>query len=186
MKTKSKPIEVLETLRMVRCFSCDVEKEIAVDVIHANCNLCGKAIDLSDYQIETLHSRQIQTNGEVFISPRGKYQAPLLIAGRLVMQGIIEGDFECDELVLGKVAHLIGKGHAKQVVISPGARLRFSEFSQQIKTTLLRIEGHLEVELLKLRGEVVVEKTGVLVGNVEVNRFQVEKGGSFEGKLSVG
>ena len=79
-----------------------------------------------------------------------------------------------------------GEGRAIYVVISPGARLRFSEFSQHVKTTVLRIEGHLEVELLKLRGEVVVGKTGVLVGNVEVGRFQVEKGGSFEGKLSVG
>lgn len=186
MKTKSEPIEVLETLRSVRCFSCDTEKQIVADVIQANCDHCGKAIDLSDYQIESLYSRPIQTNGEVFISPRGKYQGPPLVAGCLVVQGIVEGNFECEKLVLGKVAHLAGKGHAQSVVISPGARLRFSEFSQHVKTTVLRIEGHLEVELLKLRGEVVVGKTGVLVGNVEVGRFQVEKGGSFEGKLSVG
>lgn len=185
MQTKS-PVEVSESLKTVHCFSCESSQAIVSDVIHVNCEKCGKPIDLSDYSIETLYSRGIQTNGEVFISPRGKYQGPPLRARRLVVQGIVEGTFECDELVLGKVAHLAGKGRAKSVIISAGARLRFLDFSQCVKTSSLRIEGHFEVELLKLKGEVIVGKSGVLVGNVEVSRFQVEKGGNFEGKLSVG
>ena len=186
MKEDSVSSEVEASLRTVHCFGCEASQEIASDVIHVMCEQCGKPIDLSDYQVETLHGRRIQTNGEVFISARGKYQGPPLVAGRLVVQGIVEGTFECEELVLGKVAHLAGKGQAKRVVIAPGARLRFSEFSHYVKTNALRIEGSLEVELLKFKGTVTVGSGGALVGNVEVNFFQVDKGGSFEGKLSIG
>ncbi|MEZ5405131.1 MAG: polymer-forming cytoskeletal protein [Verrucomicrobiia bacterium] len=170
----------------VGCFACGAMHELAPDVITLNCYECGKPIDLSSYKIESLFNRRIQTHGEVFITARGKYQASNLTAGRLVVEGILEASYECRELALGKVAHLAVAGKADRVVILPGARLRFSDFAHYITTTQIRVEGHLEVELLKFNGEVVVGEGGSLSGNLEVESLMVEKGGNFEGKLSVG
>lgn len=166
--------------RTVRCFSCNAENEVPADALSLICVTCGKAVDLESYEIESVFSRSIQTHGEVIIGVRGKFHGGQLIAHRLVLNGILEAPFECDELVLGKVAHLAYPGQVRLLYVLAGSRVRLP-IDMQIHEAA--VFGHLEVNNLTATGLITVFKGGSLAGAVDAHSFRVEKGGRYEGLL---
>ncbi len=168
--------------RDVCCFSCGADNHVPVDAVTLHCTRCSKPIDLSDYSIDGMSNRKIQTYGEVTIGIRGKYAGSKLKAGRLIVLGALEAQFECDELVVGKFALVTSEGTARALYVLTGGKVKLPG---TFRLAEAHIYGELEVEALKAEGILAVYKGGSLVSDIEASSVKVERGAYFEGNIVV-
>jgi len=169
--------------RILKCFACGSENESPINAITLLCLHCGRPVDLSDYEVDTFHSRSIQTYGEVYVGVRGKYHGSKLVAGRLIVHGTLDAPYEAHEMVLGKVAHLTSYGSQHSLHVLSGSRIKLQ---QVITAREAFISGFLEtIGGLRITGTIVIRKGATLIGKVEAHAIKVEKGGRYEGQIVI-
>ena len=169
--------------RNVGCFHCGARNEVPANAISLHCTACNKSIDIGSYEVESNQSRPLRTHGEVTIGPRGKYHGEKLIAGRLIVTGVLDTPFECEELIIGRVAYLSDTGKAERIYVLPGARGRCAK---PLITDAAEIAGQFDLPLLAVHRHLKIVRGGVLACELFAVALDVEKGGCFEGMLHLG
>jgi cytoskeletal protein CcmA (bactofilin family) len=127
-------------------------------------------------------SLEIDTRGQLTISPKGSLEGGVSICGSAVVKGKFSGILFCEQ-----TARLFGKGRyraqlvAKCVLVEREADL-FFHFP--ICTEKLIVQGHLTSAIL-CRGSIHVQKKGVLEGPSWARAIEVAKYGYYTGNLHI-
>lgn len=169
--------------RLVACFECGRRVQLIRDVVSLVCPFCNAFIETSRHEVTGLHTRGIRTRGPVIIQTRARYDGPKLIAGLLEVHGVLESEYVCDELVLGRLAKLQSAGEQRALHVLPGGRV---VVKLPLEAVDARIGGVLEVEFLDVAGTLYLPRGGAVIADkVRAGGIIVEKGARLECALEI-
>ena len=167
----------------VACFDCGTIQELNLAATSTICPSCSVHMDLRDYKINTAFSRAIRTHGKVYVTSAGDLSSSTVLCRSAIIQGKLRGSLQCTQRAEFRApARLQGKISASEVVIGKRADV---QFFRRLQVGSIEIRG-------KMSGEVVAEtvvtirSTGSLDGDVVARAINVEKGGTFSGRLIIG
>ena len=168
--------------RVVRCFECSAEHEISSTAHSSTCKACGAYIDLQDYKVTGSFSRNIKTLGTVYLSSKGDLSSSKIVCSQATIHGKMRGNLVCPGRVTIKVqGKLFGSVEAGELVVEKGSDVAFT---RPIQVTTAEIHGRMS-GLIMANGHVTIYKSGLLDGAVSATGFSVEKGGCFQGELTI-
>ncbi len=168
--------------QFARCFECNGVHEVSGSARSTICRDCGAYIDLQDYKITGSFSRNIATRGTVVVSRNGVLSSSKIICANALIYGKLRGNLLCTGKVTLRVrGRLPGSLEAAYLVIEKGSDI---EFGLPIKVTGLDVAGRMSAQIIS-DGHVNVHRSGHLSGPVRAKGFTVEKGGVFEGELTI-
>ncbi len=107
--------------RKVICFKCKREiftdeKAQAVTCIH-----CYNRNDLSNYKVDTLLGKNLETYGTLHLKKKGKIEISNLLVGNAVVQGRIKGDVSAmDTVEILKKGEIYGKITCRKLIVNKG------------------------------------------------------------------
>jgi cytoskeletal protein CcmA (bactofilin family) len=167
--------------RVVQCFECNSTHEVSTATHSSTCKACGAYIDLTDHKIASSFSRNIKTRGDVYLSPKGDLSSSKVICRDAVLHGKMRANMVCTGRLTVKMSgRLSGSVEAAELVIERGAEVTFS---RPVKVSSAEIHG--EVVGHFQADHVTIYKHGSLDGAVFASGFTVEKGGVFQGELTI-
>ena len=113
---------------------------------------------LSHDIIETI--KEIKPNSTLIIGEGANINGTIKEKNEISIQGTVEGDIECKDLIVGKSGTLKGK----------------------IKTDSLSVEGNIEGELI-VKGLLKLMSSGIVSGKISYSSLQIHEGGKLMGEL---
>ena len=113
---------------------------------------------LSNNIIKTV--KEIKPSSALIIGEGATINGTIKENNEISIQGTVEGDIECKDLIVGKSGILKGK----------------------IKTDTLSVEGNIEGEL-SVKGLLKLMATGIVSGKISYGSLQVYEGGKLTGEL---
>ena len=113
---------------------------------------------LSHNIIETI--KEIKPSSALIIGGGATINGTIKENNEISIQGTVEGDIECKDLIVGKSGILKGK----------------------IKTDTLSVEGNIEGEL-SVKGLLKLMASGIVSGKISYGSLQVQEGGKLMGEL---
>ncbi len=168
--------------RLAQCFECNSAHEVSSTSTSSTCKACGAYIDLQDYKINGSFSRNIKTRGMVYLGSKGDLSSSKVICDHATLHGKMRGNLHCAGRVTVRVqGRLYGTVEAGELLIEKGSEV---VFSRPIKTVTAEIYGHMSGQIV-CGTHVTIYKTGLLDGAVEAAGFTVEKGGCYQGELTI-
>lgn len=168
--------------RAAQCFECSSAHEVSSTATSSTCKACGAYIDLQDYKINGSFSRNIKTRGTVYLGSKGDLSSSKVICDHATIHGKMRGNLHCTGRVTVRVqGRLYGTVEAGELLVEKGSEV---VFSRPIKAAVAEIHGHMSGQIV-CDSHVTVYKTGLLDGNVEAVGFNVERGGCFQGELTI-
>ena len=156
-----------EEIRRIHCFQCGAALTVSSSAKSSICSHCSAYLDLKDFKITTLLSRNIETQGIVEITEKGEVNSPKVACGtaRVKYTGKIYGAIEAHELIIEKRSNV--------------------EFVRPMKAQIIEIMGKVSGRIV-CDGSVSIRKSGALDGTIYAKSVNVEKGGIFSGQLFIG
>ena len=95
----------------------------------------------------------------------------------------MRGNMRClGKLTIRSSGRLPGTLEAGQLVVEKGADL---VIARPVRVSQAEIAGKVSAQIIS-ESNVVILKSGILEGSVTAKGFNVEKGGSFQGELTIG
>jgi cytoskeletal protein CcmA (bactofilin family) len=171
-----------EKIRTIRCLHCRAPQQVSSFATSTMCPQCSMYLELKDFKIATPYSRNITTQGSVYIAPKGDVTSTKVACGEATIHGKLHGNLVCTGTVRVKVrGKLSGSIDAQHVIIEKGAAM---ELMRTIKAHRLEIHGQMSARVMC--DSVAIGKTGALEGTVYARSIAVEKGGIFHGELYIG
>ena len=168
--------------RTARCFECNAAHEVSSSATSSTCKACGAYIDLQDYKISGSFSRNIKTRGSVYLGSKGDLSSSKVICEQATIHGKMRGNLHCTGRVTVRVqGRLYGTVEAGELLIEKGSEVIFS---RPVKTSAAEIYGHMSGQIIS-DSHITIYKTGLLDGAVEATGFSVERGGCFQGELTI-
>ena len=168
--------------RTAHCFECTSWHEISSSAQSTICKACGAYIDLQDYKISGSFSRNIKTRGSVYLASKGDLSSSKIICEQATIHGKMRGNLTCAGKVTIRVqGRLYGSLEAGQLVIEKGAEV---VFSRPVRASGVEVHGAMGGQIIS-DSHVTVFKSGSLDGAVDATGFTVEKGGVFQGELTI-
>ena len=168
--------------RTARCFECSSAHEVGSAAQSSTCKACGAYIDLQDYKISGSFSRNIKTRGSVYLSSKGDLSSSKIVCSQATIHGKMRGNLQCDGMVTVRMqGHLLGSIEAGEMIIEKGAEV---VFFRPLKASSVAVHGKMSGQVLS-DSHVTISKTGSLDGAVNATGFTVEKGGIFQGELTI-
>ena len=113
---------------------------------------------LSNEIVETI--KEIKSSSALIIGEGATINGTIKENNEISIQGTVEGDIECKDLIVGKSGILKGK----------------------IKTDTLSVEGNIEGEL-SVKGLLKLMASGIVSGKISYGSLQVQEGGKLMGEL---
>jgi len=113
---------------------------------------------LSKDIIETMN--EIKSNSALIIGEGANINGTIKEKNEISIQGTVEGDIECKDLMVGKSGTLKGK----------------------IKTDSLSVEGNIEGELT-VKGLLKLMSSGTVSGKISYGSIEIHEGGKLMGEL---
>ena len=113
---------------------------------------------LSNNIIKTV--KEIKPSSALIIGEGATINGTIKENNEISIQGTVEGDIECKDLIVGKSGILKGK----------------------IKTDTLSVEGNIEGEL-SVKGLLKLMASGIVSGKISYGSLQVHEGGKLTGEL---
>ena len=113
---------------------------------------------LSNEIMDTIN--EIKPNSALIIGEGATINGTIKENNEISIQGSVEGDVECKDLIVGKSGTLKGK----------------------IKTDSLSVEGNIEGEL-SVKGLLKVMSSGTVSGKISYGSLQIHEGGKLMGEL---
>jgi cytoskeletal protein CcmA (bactofilin family)/DNA-directed RNA polymerase subunit RPC12/RpoP len=172
-----------QRITSIVCFDCGTKQELNSVATSTICPSCSVHMDLRDYKVNTVFSRAIRTHGEVHVTSSGDLCSSSVLCRSAVIEGKLRASLQCIEKAefraLGKVQ---GKLSALFVVIGKKADV---QFFRQLHVGSIEILGKMSGEIIA-QTVVTIRSTGSLDGNVVARSINVEKGGTFSGRLVIG
>ncbi len=168
--------------RTARCFECSSSHEVSSVAQSSTCKACGAYIDLQDYKISGSFSRNIKTRGSVYLSSKGDLSSSKVVCGQATLHGKMRGNLQCDGLVtLRMQGRLLGSVEAGEIIIEKGSEVIFA---RPLKASGVAVHGKMSGQVVS-DSHVTIYKSGSLDGAVNAAGFTVEKGGIFQGELTI-
>ncbi len=168
--------------RMADCFECSSCQEVSGTAQSSTCRACGAYIDLQDYKINGSFSRNIQTRGSVYLGAKGDLSSSKIVCSEALIHGKMRGNMQCRGKATIKLqGRFAGSLEAGSLTIEKGSEV---VFSRPIKAAAVVIAGKMSGQIISSR-QVVIHHTGALEGGVIATGFNVERGGSFQGELTI-
>ena len=168
--------------RTARCFECSSAHEVSSTAQSSTCKACGAYIDLQDYKISGSFSRNIKTRGSVYLSSKGDLSSSKIVCGQATLHGKMRGNLQCDGMVtLRMQGRLPGSLEAGEMIVEKGSDV---VFSRPLKASAVAVHGKMSGQIFS-DSHVTIYKSGSLDGTVQATGFTVEKGGIFQGELTI-
>lgn len=169
--------------RLVGCFECDATHEVSSSAHSSTCRACGAYIDLQDYKITGSFSRNIVTRGSVYLSSKGDLSSSKIICDSAILHGKMRGNIRClGKLTIRSTGRVPGTFEANKLIVEKGSDI---VLARPLRVAQAEIGGKLSAQIFA-EGQVSILKTGILEGDVTARGFAVEKGGIFQGELTIG
>jgi cytoskeletal protein CcmA (bactofilin family) len=169
--------------RKIRCYTCGSTHEVSGYATSTICPNCSAYIDLKDVTISTRTTHVVDTRGHLQIERGGFLNNVSTICGSAFIEGQINGRIYCDGAVrLACKGRCSAEFAATRVVIEKAADVYVT---YAIRAAEVLIRGHVAGRIL-CSGSVRIFKTGLLEGDVHARAFTVDKGGSYQGSISIG
>ena len=168
--------------RVAQCFECHSAHEVSSTATSSTCKACGAYIDLQDYKINGSFSRNIKTRGSVYLGSKGDLSSSKIICSEATLHGRMRGNLHCDgPVTIRAQGRLFGTIEAGPVVVEKGSDV---QFSRPLKVASLEVHGALTGHVMSA-SHILVSRTGSLDGDVTATGFTVEKGGIYQGELTI-
>ena len=168
--------------RTAHCFECSSAHEVSTTAQSSTCKACGAYIDLQDYKISGSFSRNIKTRGSVYLSSKGDLSSSKIVCSQATLHGKMRGNLQCEGLVTVRMqGRLPGSVETGEMIIEKGSDV---VFSRPLKASAVAVHGKMSGQILS-DSHVTIHKSGSLDGNVNATGFTVEKGGIFQGELTI-
>lgn len=168
--------------RKAHCFECTSWHEISSSAQSTTCKACGAYIDLQDYKISGSFSRNIKTRGTLYLGSKGDLSSSKIICEQATIHGKMRGNLTCAGKVTIRVqGRLYGSLEAGQLIVEKGSEV---VFSRPIHASGVEVHGAMTGQIVS-DSHVTIFKSGSLDGAVDATGFSVEKGGCFQGELTI-
>ncbi len=168
--------------RTAHCFECTSWHEISSSAQSTTCKACGAYIDLQDYKISGGFSRNIKTRGTLYLGSKGDLSSSKIVCEQATIHGKMRGNLSCPGKVTIRVqGRLYGSLEAGQLIVEKGSEVIFS---RPIRASGVEVHGTMTGQIVS-DSHVTVFKSGSLDGAVDATGFTVEKGGCFQGELTI-
>lgn len=168
--------------RTAHCFECSSWHEISSSAQSTTCKACGAYIDLQDYKISGSFSRNIKTRGTLYLGSKGDLSSSKIICEHATIHGKMRGNLSCAGRVTIRVqGRLYGSLEAGQLIVEKGSEVIFS---RAVRASSVEIHGAVSGGIVS-DSFVTIFKSGSLDGPVDATGFTVEKGGCFQGELTI-
>ena len=168
--------------RTAQCFDCTSWHEISSSAQSTTCKACGAYIDLQDYKINGSFSRNIKTRGSLYLGSKGDLSSSKIICEQATIHGKMRGNLTCPGRVTIRVqGRLYGSVEAGQLVVEKGSEVIVA---RPIRASSVEVHGTMSGQIIS-DSHVTIFKTGSLDGAVDATGFSVEKGGCFQGELTI-
>ena len=168
--------------RVAQCFECNSAHEVSSTATSSTCKACGAYIDLQDYKINSSFSRNIKTRGNLYLGSKGDLSSSKIICSEAILHGKMRGNLHCDgPVTIRAQGRLFGTIEAGPVVVEKGSDV---QFSRPLKATSLEVHGKMIGHVMS-GSHIMISKTGSLDGDVTATGFTVEKGGIYQGELTI-
>jgi len=168
--------------RQITCFDCAAVQTVSSSSSSSICPHCSAYIDLSDFKINTVFSRVIQTQGTVVIDSKADVTSSKVACREAHLKGKLRGNLLCTGTAhikwKGKITGSLEAGH---IAIAKRSEV---EFVRTVKAKSIEIAGKVLANL-QVDGTVKIAKRGRLEGTVHAKGIVVEKGGIFLGELVI-
>ena len=168
--------------RVAQCFECNSAHEVSNTATSSTCKACGAYIDLQDYKINGSFSRNIKTRGSVYLGSKGDLSSSRIICSEATLHGRMRGNLHCDgPVTIRAQGRLFGTVEAGAVVVEKGSDV---QFSRPLKVASLEVHGTLSGHVM-CASHILISRSGSLDGDVTATGFTVEKGGIYQGELTI-
>ena len=168
--------------RIARCFECTSWHEISSSAQSTTCKACGAYVDLQDYKISGSFSRNIKTRGTLYLGPKGDLSSSKIVCAQATIHGKMRGNLTCPGKVTIRVqGRLYGSLEAGQLIVEKGSEV---VFSRPIRASGVEVHGAMTGQIVS-DSHVTIFKSGSLDGAVDATGFTVERGGCFQGELTI-
>ena len=156
--------------------------EISSSAQSTTCKACGAYIDLQDYKINGSFSRNIKTRGTLYLGAKGDLSSSKVLCEQATIHGKMRGNLTCPGKVTIRVqGRLYGSLEAGQLIVEKGAEV---VFSRPIRASGVEVHGAMTGQIMS-DSHVTIFKSGSLDGAVDATGFTVERGGCFQGELTI-
>ncbi len=168
--------------RTAHCFECTAWHEISSSAQSTTCKACGAYVDLQDYKINGSFSRNIKTRGTLYLGSKGDLSSSKIICEQATIHGKMRGNLTCPGKVTIRVqGRLYGSLEAGQLIVEKGSEV---VFSRPIRASGVEVHGVMTGQIMS-DSHVTIFKSGSLDGAVDATGFTVERGGCFQGELTI-
>ena len=168
--------------RTAHCFECTSWHEISSSAQSTTCKACGAYIDLQDYKINGSFSRNIKTRGTLYLGTKGDLSSSKIICEQATIHGKMRGNMTCPGRVTIRLqGRLYGSLEAGQLIVEKGTEMIAA---RPIRASGVEVHGAMSGQIIS-DSHVMIFKTGSLDGAVDATGFSVEKGGCFQGELTI-
>ena len=169
-------------LQVARCFECSGWHEVSTTAHSSTCKACGAYIDLQDYKVTGSFSRNIKTRGDVYLSAKGDLSSSKIVCSQATIHGKMRGNLTCAGKVTIRVqGKLFGSMEVGELIVEKGSDV---VFTRPVHAVTAEIYGRMSGEVMA-DSHVTIFKGGLLDGAVSASGFSVEKGGCFQGELTI-
>jgi cytoskeletal protein CcmA (bactofilin family) len=169
--------------RLIRCFQCDTELEVALAAESTMCKRCSSHVDLRDYHISNTVSKNFRTYGKLVVEEKGYILNTDSLVGEAVIKGRFIGKINAKRtLEIHSSASIKGTLTTGRLIVPAGNHFRWKEI---LKIGGAEIAGELVANLLST-GTVLVRSTARLFGDLQAANLVVESGAVFVGNARIG
>lgn len=168
--------------RIAQCFECTSAHEVSGTAHSSTCKACGAYIDLEDHKVNGSFSRNIKTRGDIYVGAKGDLSSSKLMCRDAVIHGKMRGNLLCSGRVSVKLqGRVAGSVEAGELLVERGSEVTFS---RPVKVHSAEIHGKVTGQV-QAENHVSIGKHGWLEGPVAASGFTVERGGVFQGELTI-
>ena len=169
--------------RRITCFDCGAELEVPVTAESTMCKRCSRYVDLKDYKITNVVSKNFKTKGKFIVEAKGFVFNTEAIVGDAVIKGRFLGKLIVENsLTIFSSAEIKGSFKTARLVIPAANHFRWHE---PLKVVSSEIAGELANDL-RAEGTVVLKSTARLFGDLDARELVVEAGAVVVGSLRIG
>jgi cytoskeletal protein CcmA (bactofilin family) len=168
--------------RIVECFQCGSELEVAQTAVSTMCRRCSSHVDLSDYHVTQTLTKSFRTHGLLVIEQKGYLLNTEAVVGDAIIKGRLIGRITAHRtLEIHSTARIEGTFTAGQLIVPTGQCFRWPE---AIRVSNAEIRGELAGSICA-SGTVRLKSSARCFGDLEAANLVVEEGAIFVGEAKI-
>ena len=172
-----------EKNKEINCFVCDSRLQVARMALSTICFNCGHHMDLNDYSVEGICSRNIETKGHLYVGQKGRLITESVAVGTAEIRGKVSTkNFLCEGIFeLHPSATFFGHLEAQMLKILEGATFNVDR-SMEVKNA--EIYGKVKGKMI-CSGRVYIANTAQIDGDITARAVDSEPGAAINGYVNI-